>query len=199
MHPRPRIAKQYVYTPSRGVTRGVYLRFEFLKGELLNLTHLLSNHKAIFRQKFAEALAKKKLLTADQALTDYKDFIEQYVDERYQPLDQVIERINNIRIPVFLNIRRDRMREDRCKICEANEANVRAIEKKYHDKIEIFEVVEDRKEGALYQIIFHEEAEEKKLPLTAVINKGEILKFWAGKTVEASVYEMYIEKALKKG
>ncbi len=162
----------------------------------MKLTELLSNHKAVFRQKFAEALAKRKSLTAEQALADYKDFIEQYVDERYQPVEQVVERINEIRIPVFLNIRRDRMREDRCKICESNEPNVHAIGKKYCDKIEIFEVVEDRKEGGLYQIIFHEEAEEKKLPLTAVINKGELMKFWAGKTVEASVYEMYIDKCL---
>ncbi len=163
----------------------------------MNLTQLLSNHKAVFRQKFAEALAKKKSLTTEQALTDYRDFIEQYVDEKYKPVEKVIERINEVRVPVFLNIRRDRMREDRCKICEGNEPNVRAIGKKYGDKIELFEVIEDRKEGALYQIIFHEEAEEKKLPLTAVINGGELLKFWAGKTVEASVYEMYIDKALK--
>jgi len=32
------------------------------------------------------------------------------------------KRINDEEIPVFLNIRRDRMREDKCKICEANEA-----------------------------------------------------------------------------
>ncbi len=163
----------------------------------MRLTDLLSKHKATFRQKFAEALAKKKSLTTEQALSDYKVFIEQYVDERYMPVAQVVEKINEVKVLVFLNIRRDRMREDRCKICEANEPNVRAIEKKYGDKIEIFEVIEDRKEGALYQIIFHEEAEEKKLPLTAVINGGELLKFWAGKTVEASVYEMYIDKALK--
>jgi len=40
------------------------------------------------------------------------------------------------------------------------------------------------------------EAEEKKLPLTAVINNGELLKFWAGKTVDANVYEIYINKCL---
>ncbi len=196
MHLRPRIAKQYVYTPSRGVTRGVHLRFEFFKGGNLNLTQLLSNHKQIFRQKFIEALAKKKSRTPEQAAAEYKDYIEQYVDEKHKPVQQLVERINENKILVFLNIRRDRMREDRCKICEANEPNVHAIKEKYGDRIEIFEVIEDRQEGALYQIIFHEEAEEKKLPLTAVINKGELLKFWAGKTVEASVYEMYINKCL---
>lgn len=162
----------------------------------MNLTELLSNHKETFRQKFIEALAKKKSLTPEQTAAEYKDFIEQYVDERYKPVEHLVERINEIKIPVFLNIRRDRMREDRCKICEANEPNVHAIEKKYGRRIEIFEGIEDRQEGALYQIIFHEEAEEKKLPLTAVINKGELLKFWAGKTVDASVYEMYINRCL---
>jgi hypothetical protein len=162
----------------------------------LNLTTLLSNHKEAFRQKFTEALAKKKSITTGQAAAEYKDFIEQYVDEKYKYITRVVERINEMEKPVFLNIRRDRMREDICKLCEANEPNVHALEEKYGNKIEIFEVIEDRQEGALYQIIFHEEAEEKKLPLTAVINKGEILKFWAGKTVDASVYEMYINKCL---
>jgi hypothetical protein len=167
-----------------------------LTGGTLNLTQLLSNHKAVFRQKFIETLAKKKALTTEQAAAEYKDFIEQYVNEKNRPVQQLVDRINENKIPVFLNIRRDRMREDTCKLCEANEPNIHEIEKKYGNKIEISEVIEDRPEGALYQIIFHEDAEEKKLPLTAVINKGELLKFWAGKTVDASVYEMYIHKAL---
>lgn len=162
----------------------------------MNLTQLLSNHKEAFRQKFIEALAKKNSLPPEQAAVEFKDFIEQYVDEKYKNITQVVDRINEIEKPVFLNIRRDRMREDRCKICEANEPNVHALEEKYGGRIEFFDVVEDRQEGALYQIIFHEEAEEKKMPLTAVINKGNVLKFWAGKTVEAAVYEIYINKSL---
>ncbi|MDD5473982.1 MAG: hypothetical protein PHU34_07515 [Candidatus Methanoperedens sp.] len=162
----------------------------------MNLTQLLLNHKQIFRQKFIEALAKKKSFTPEQAEAEYNDFIEQYVDERYEAVEKLVERIIEIRIPVFLNIRRDRMREDQCKICESNEPNVHALEEKYGGRIEIFEVVEDRQEGALYQIIFHEEAEEKKLPLTAILNRGDVLKFWAGKAVDASVYERYINKCL---
>ncbi len=165
----------------------------------MNLTELLSSHKETFGQKFTEALAKKNSLPPEKTAVEFKDFIEQYVDEKYKYITRVVDRINEIETPVFLNIRRDRMREDKCKICESNEPNVHALEEKYGDKIEIFEVIEDRQEGALYQIIFHEEAEEKKLPLTAVINRGELLKFWAGKTVDASVYENYINKALKKG
>ncbi len=165
----------------------------------MKLTQLLSTHKEAFKQKFTEALAKKNSLPPEQAAVDFKDFIEQYVDEKYKPLKRLVDKINEMGKPVFLNIRRDRMREDRCKICEANEPNVHAIEEKYGNRIELFEVIEDRQEGALYQIIFPEEAEEKKLPLTAVINRSELLKFWAGKTVDASVYGNYINKALKKG
>jgi hypothetical protein len=159
----------------------------------LKLAQLLSNHRETFRHKFIEALAKNNALTAEQIMAEYKDLIEQYIDEKYEPIQCLIDRINEIKIPVLLNIRRDRMREDKCRICEANEPNIHAIEKKYGGSIEIFEVIEDRPEGALYHIIFHEEAEEKKLPLTAVIYKGELLKFWAGKTVDASVYERYVK------
>lgn len=103
----------------------------------MNLTELLSNHKAVFRQKFTEVLAKKKVLTTEQAAAEYRDFIEQYVDERYESVERLVERINELKIPVFLNIRRDRMREDRCKICEANEPNVHALEEKYEGRIEL--------------------------------------------------------------
>lgn len=162
----------------------------------LNINALLSAHKEVFRQKFIEALSQKNSMTIEQARTEFKDFIMQFVDEKYAPVTNVIKRINEMKIPVFLIIRRDRMREDRCKICEGNEPNIQAIRKKYQDSIEIFEVIEDRPEGTLYQIIFHEEALEKKLPLTAIINKGDVLKFWAGKTVDEAVYERYINKYL---
>ena len=162
----------------------------------MNLTQLLSAHKESFKQKFIEALARKNSMTVDGARNDFKDFIDQFVAEKYIQISRVVERINEIDRPVFLNIRRDRKREDRCKICEGNEPNFHAIDKKYGNRIEIFEIIEDRPEGALYQIIFHEEAEEKKLPLTALINKGELIKFWAGKTVDEAVYEQYIKKCL---
>lgn len=165
----------------------------------MNLTRLLSNHKKTFKQKFIEVLAKKHSLTPEEVEADYRDFIDHYVEEKYRPVEKLVESINKIKKSVFLNIRRDRMREDKCKICEANEPNVHEIEKKYGKKIELFEVIEDRHEGALYQIIFHEEAEEKKLPLTAIISNGELLKFWAGKAVEPKVYEMYINRSLAQG
>jgi len=162
----------------------------------MKLVDILKAHQKVFRQKFIESLAKKNSCTPEQAESEFKDFIEQYVDEKYMHVRKVIDRINEIEKPVFLNIRRDRMREDKCKICESNEPNIKAVEDEYGDRIEIFEIIEDMPEGALYQIIFHEEADEKKLPLTAVFNEGEVLKFWAGKSVDVAVYKMNIDKCL---
>ncbi len=160
----------------------------------MNLNELISNHKNIFRQKVIEAIAKKNALAAEEVMIEYKDFIEQYTDDKYRSVQQLIDRINDSTRPVLLNIRRDRMREDKCKLCEGNQPNIDEIAKKYGDRVEIVEISEDRPEGlALYHIIFHEETEEKKLPLTAVINRGEIIKFWAGKTVDVSVYNKYIK------
>jgi len=171
----------------------------------IKLTQLLSNHKQKFREKLIEALAKKNSLTQEQVKAEHRDFIEQYIAERYENVEQLIARIIDTERPVLLSIRRDRMREDKCKLCEGNQPNIDEISKKYGDRIELIEMYEDKPEGgSLYNIIFHEDAPEKKLPLTAVISRGEILKFWAGKTVESAVYERYLKKAsqleaIKKG
>ncbi len=163
----------------------------------MNLTQLLSVHKEKFRKKFINALAKANSLTPEQVQAEYKDTVEQYVQDKYRPVEQLINRIVKTERPVLLNIRRDRLRDDKCKLCEGNQPNIDETVKKYQDRIEVIEVAEDRPEGgALYHIIFYEETEEKKLPLVAVINKGSILKFWAGKAVEHAVYEMYIKKIL---
>ena len=161
----------------------------------MKLAQLLSIHKRKFRQKVVEALAKANTITPEQAKIDFKDTIEQFIADKYEPVEGLIDRINKTERPVLLNIRRDRTRDDKCKLCEGNQPNIDEIAKKYWDRIEVIEVAEDRPEGgALYNIIFYDDAEEKKLPLTAVINRGDILKFWAGKTVEPAVYEIYIRK-----
>lgn len=163
-----------------------------------NLTDILYNHKEKFRQKLIEALASKNSLKQEEVKVEYKDFIEQYITDKYENVEELIRRITAAETPVLLSIRRDRAREDKCKLCEGNQPNIDEISKKYGDRIELIEIYEDKPEGgALYNIIFHEDAPDKKLPLTAIISKGEILKFWAGKTVEAAVYERYIKKAGK--
>ena len=163
----------------------------------MTLAELMEAHKEKFRQKLIDAIANKNSLNLDEAAKEYKDFIVQYIADKYEPVERLIDRINKIERPVLLNIRRSRTREDKCKLCEANQPNIDELVKKYGDNIEVIEVTEDKPDGgALYHIIFHEESKEKKLPLTAVINRGEILKFWAGKSVEPAVYEMYLRKIL---
>ena len=161
-----------------------------------NLIQLLDNHKEKFRQKLIEALAAKNSLTQEQVIVEYKDFIEQYIADKYEDIEELIRSITAAEIHLLLSIRRDRAREDTCKLCEGNQPNIDEISRKYGDRIELIEIYEDKPEGgALYNIIFHEDAPEKKLPLTAVISRGEILKFWAGKTVDSVVYERYIKTA----
>ncbi len=162
----------------------------------MNFEELLTNHKKAYKQRLTDALAKKNSMTSEEAAIDFKDFIAQYVTDKYSVVTRVVKEINGIEIPVLLNIRRDRMREDKCRICESNEPNISAIGRKYGNRVKIFEVAEDKPEGALYQIIYYEEAKDKKLPLTAIINRGEIIKYWAGKTVDAIVYERYLNRIL---
>lgn len=165
--------------------------------EWMDINLLLQNHKEKFRTKLIEALATKNSLSSAQVISDHKDFIEQYIHDKYENVDGLIFKISEAERPILLSIRRDRLREDKCKLCESNQPNIDEIMKKYGDSIEVIELFEDKPEGgALYHIIFHEEAPEKKLPLTGIISKGEILRFWAGKTVESAVYERYLKKVL---
>lgn len=163
----------------------------------MDIKLLLQNHKEKFRTKLIEALATKNSLTPTQVISDHKDFIEQYIIDKYENVEGLINKITEAGRPILLSIRRDRSREDKCKLCEGNQPNIDEIAKKYGDRIEVIELLEDKPEGgALYHIIFHEDVQEKKLPLTAIISRGEILKFWAGKTVEPPVYERYLKKVL---
>jgi hypothetical protein len=163
----------------------------------MDIKFLLQNHKEKLRTKLIEALAIKNSLTPEKVISDHKDFIEQYILEKYENVEGLINKITEAERPILLSIRRDRSREEKCKLCEANQPNIDEIAKKYGDSIEVLEFLEDKPGGAaLYHIIFQEDAQEKKLPLTAVISRGEILKFWAGKTVEPAVYERFLKKVL---
>lgn len=163
----------------------------------MDIKLLLQNHKEKFRTKLIEALVAKNSIAKEQVIAEHKDFIEQYIKDKYENVEELIGRITTTERPILLSIRRDRLREDKCKLCEGNQPNIDEITKKYGDSIEVIELFEDKPEGgALYHIIFNEDAEEKKLPLTAIISRGEILKFWAGKTVESAVYERYLKKVL---
>jgi hypothetical protein len=163
----------------------------------MDIKLLLQNHKEKFRTKLIEALAAKNSIAKEQVIAEHMDFIEQYIKDKYENVEKLIGRITKTERPILLSIRRDRLRGDKCKLCEANQPNIDEIVKKLGESIEVIELLEDRPDGgALYHIIFHEDAQEKKLPLTAIISRGEILKFWAGKTVESPVYERFLKKVL---
>lgn len=165
----------------------------------MNLNTLLSNHKSLFRKRLVNLLAEKNSFTVEQVESGLQDFIEQFISEKYTAPTQLIEKINNIQRPVLLNIRRGREEgDDFCKICHANQPNVDKVVEKYGERIEMVETNVDKPDGAsLYQIIFYEEAENKMVPLTAVINKGEVLKFWTGVEVKPQEYESYFDKLVE--
>jgi hypothetical protein len=165
----------------------------------MNLKTLLSNHKSGYREKLVKLLAVKNSLTTAEVESSFMDFIEQHLAEKYTPASLLIEKINNIQTPVLLNIRRGREEgEEFCKICHANQPNVDKVARKYGDRIEVVEASIDKPDGsALYHIIYYEDAENKMVPMTAVINKGEVLKFWTGVEVKPDEYGEYFDKLVE--
>ena len=164
----------------------------------MDLREILDNHKKSFKAKIAESLASQHSITTDEAIEQFNDNIESMIKSRYAPLEQAVDAICNITQPLVLNLRRDRQREDTCKICESNEPNIEALDKMFGDSICIFEISEDSPAGALYHVLFQGAPDDdQKLPLTAVIHNCDVKRVWAGKAVETSVYARLIKKALK--
>lgn len=163
----------------------------------MNLKKILDDHKQSFRTQLVEFLALKHSITTDEVRSQFGDSIENMIVSKYAPLEQAAGAICASPIPVVLNIRRDRQREDACKICESNEPNIRALDEKYGDSISIFEITEDSPAGALYHVLFKGSPDEdRKLPLTAVIHNCDVKRVWSGKAVDVPVYSGLIKKAL---
>lgn len=164
----------------------------------MQLTEYLDKHKDMFRRKIIEKLSKDYSISAEQVSKEFADAIENFMKNKYHPIEPVVSEIYKIDKPIILVIRRDRSREDKCKICESNEPILISLGSKYQDKIKIFEISEDNPEGRLYHIIYQDyvKQEEKLLPLIAIIYKGDIRKYWAGKTIELSVYDRYLKEFL---
>jgi hypothetical protein len=164
---------------------------------LLNLQKILDEHRQSFKTRLVESLAVRHSISCDDVLVQLGDSVDNLLESRYAPLEQVVKTICAVPKPVLLNIMRDRQREDTCKICLANEANIRVVDEKYGDSISIFEISENNPAGALFQVLFQGAPDEdKKLPLTAIIHKCEVKRVWAGKSVDSSVYASLIKKAL---
>ena len=164
---------------------------------LLNLQKKLDEHRQSFKTRLVESLAAKHSISGNEVMEQFGDSVDNLVGSRYAPLKQVVEAICAVPKPVLLNIMRDRQREDTCKICLANEANIQVVDEKYGDSISIFEISEDDPAGALYHVLFQGAPDEdKKMPLTAVIHNCDVKRVWAGKSVDSSVYASQIKKAL---
>jgi hypothetical protein len=165
---------------------------------MLKLHEIVDSHKNNFRIKIVESLASQHSISNDAVIEQFKDNIKNMMKSRYGPLEQAVDAICNASKPVVLNLRRDRQREDTCKICESNEPNIEALDKMFGDSICIFEISEDSPAGALYHVLFQGAPDDdQKLPLTAVIHNCDVKRIWAGKAVETSVYASLIKKALK--
>jgi len=109
----------------------------------LDLQKILDEHRQSFKTRLVESLSNKHSISCDEVLVQFGDSLNNLLESRYAPLEQAVEAICAVPKPVLLNIRRDRQREDICKICQANEANIRAVDEMYGDSISIFEISED--------------------------------------------------------
>jgi hypothetical protein len=163
----------------------------------LYLHEILNDHKKNFKTKIKDSLAQKHSISSDDVIKHFGASIENMIQSKYMPLELAVDTICTTPKPVVLNIRRDRQREDTCKICESNERNIQALDEKFGDSISIFEISEDSPAGVLYHVLFQGAPDEdKKLPLTAVIHNCSVNRVWAGKAVQSSVYTNHIKKAL---
>jgi len=163
----------------------------------LDLQKILDEHRRSFKTRLVKSLAAKHSISCDEVMEQLGDSVNNLVESRYAPVKQVVEAICTVPKPVLLNIMRDRQREDTCKICLANEANIQVVDEKYGDSISIFEISEDSPAGALYHVLFQDApGEDKKLPLCAIIHNCDVKRVWAGKSVDSSVYASLIKKAL---
>ncbi|MCL7412262.1 MAG: hypothetical protein M8353_01410 [ANME-2 cluster archaeon] len=163
----------------------------------MDLHEILHKHKESFQDKLLESLSQKHSMSTEEVMEQFGDNIKTLVNSKYSPLEQAVDDICAAKKPVLLNIRRDRQREDTCRICESNEPNIRALDEMHGNAISIFEISEDSAPGALYHVLFKGAPDEdKKLPLTAIIYNCDVKRVWAGKSVEPSVYTGLIRKAL---
>jgi len=158
----------------------------------MNLKALVSQHQQTFKQKVVQAFAKNYSMSIEQVVEEHEEVIERYVQEKYKGVEQAVSKIQGFKRPVVLNIRRDPCSEDVCRICESDQPNIEELQRLYGDRIVFYDIYDSSPEGALYHII-HQGEGEKLLPLTAVIHKGEVKKYWSGRPVEVEEYREYLD------
>ncbi|MFZ2070063.1 MAG: hypothetical protein WAV32_00330 [Halobacteriota archaeon] len=158
----------------------------------MNLKALVAEHQQAFKHKVAEALAAKYSMSREQVLKKYEDVIERYVLDRYKGVEDAVSRILEYNRPVVLSIRRDPCSDDVCMICERDQPHIEELHRRYGDSADFYEIFDSTPEAAIYHIIYQSEG-EKLLPLTAVIYKGEVKKYWSGRPVEVEEYREFLE------
>jgi len=158
----------------------------------MNLKALVSQHQQAFKQKVVQAFAEKHSMSIEQVVEEYGDVIGQYIQKKYRGVEQAVSEIQEFKRPVVLNIRRDPCSDDVCMICERDQPNIEELQRLYGDRFVFYAIYDGSPEGALYHVI-HQGEGEKLLPLTAVIYKGEVKKYWSGRPVDVEEYREYLD------
>ena len=78
-------------------------------------------------------------------------------------------------------------------ICERDQPNIEELRQLYGNRIVFLDVYDSSPGGTLYHIIHRSGECEKLLPLTAVIHRGELIKYWSGRPVEVEEYQEYLD------
>jgi len=158
----------------------------------MHLKALVSQHQQTFKQKVVQAFAAKHSMNIEQVLEEYGNEIERYIREKYRGVGQAVSEIQGFKRPVVLNIRRDPCSDNVCMICERDQPNIEELQRLYGDRLVFYAIYDGSPEGALYHVI-HQGEGVKLLPLTAVIYKGEVKKYWSGRSVEVEEYSEYLD------
>ncbi|MHC1610151.1 MAG: hypothetical protein ACXQTW_00870 [Candidatus Methanospirareceae archaeon] len=158
----------------------------------MRLKDLLARHQDELKQKVAQVLAEKYKMSAEQVLKKHGEVISRYIQGRYRDVERAVSTILESQRPVVLSIRRDPCSEEVCMICERDKPNIDELRELYGNRIVFFDLYDSSPEGALYHII-HQGEGEKLLPLTAVIHRGEVIKYWSGRPVEVEEYREYLD------
>ncbi len=158
----------------------------------MHLKALVSQHQQAFKQKVVQTLAAKHSMNIEQVLEEYGDVIGQYIQKKYRGIRLAISEIQEFKRPVVLNIRRDPCSDNVCMICERDQPNIEELQRLYGDRLVFYAIYDGSPEGALYHVI-HQGEGEKLLPLTAVIHRGEVKKYWSGRPVKVEEYREYLD------
>jgi hypothetical protein len=158
----------------------------------MDLRALVSQHQQAFKQKVVHAFAAKHSMSIERVLEVYEDEIERYIREKYRGVEPAVSEIHEFKRPVVLNIRRDPCSDNVCMICERDQPNIEELQLLYGDRLVFYAIYDGSPEGALYHVI-HQGEGEKLLPLTAIIHRGEVKKYWSGRPVKVEEYREYLD------